>query len=185
MAANRTRAMQVLLEIVKQSPGDEVTGKTKVFKAFYYAHLYYAYGSANYLTDWPIVRMPRGPGIDDFKQLISPMVEQGVVEIEDTMVGPFPSVTFRATGKPMDAPPLEPAAVEAIRSAVELVAGKTAAELSELTHNHSRSWQTTNDGEEQNIYIDLVKEDDWVDALQKNVQAVKADVAAIWVTSCL
>ena len=38
---------------------------------------------------------------------------------------------------------------------------KSVAELRELTHEYSRSWRTTRDGEELDIYIDLQAEDEY------------------------
>ncbi len=46
------RAQQVLLEIARQSTGDAIVGKTKLFKTFYLAHLFYAAKSPGYLTEW-------------------------------------------------------------------------------------------------------------------------------------
>ena len=51
-----TAAAQIVLEIIKQSPGDEIVGKTKIFMAFYFAHLFYAADSTGYPSEWPIVK---------------------------------------------------------------------------------------------------------------------------------
>ena len=59
----RSKAKQVILEIIRQSKG-RLTGKTRLYMAFYVAHLLYAEQEAGYLTVWPIVKMPFGPGID-------------------------------------------------------------------------------------------------------------------------
>ena len=55
-------------ELIRQSAGDRIEGKTRLFKAFYFAHLFYARSAVDYLTDWPIVRMPQGPGIDPVRR---------------------------------------------------------------------------------------------------------------------
>ena len=38
----KERAKLVVAEIVRQSPGDELAGTVRLFKAFYFAHLYHA-----------------------------------------------------------------------------------------------------------------------------------------------
>ena len=53
----RTTAQQVLLELI-QDAGGVWEGKKRLYKAFYFAHLYYAEERPGLLTDWPIVRMP-------------------------------------------------------------------------------------------------------------------------------
>ena len=45
---------------------------------------------------------------------------------------------------------------QAIEDAVELVKSKTAVELSEETHVFSRSWHESQNGEELDIYVDLL-----------------------------
>src|SRR5262249_11867399 len=72
----RTRAQDVILEILRSADG-EWTGKARLFKAFYFAHLYYASERPGRLTDWPIVRMPQGPGIDRSEELFEELKEQG------------------------------------------------------------------------------------------------------------
>ncbi len=46
-------------------------------------------------------------------------------------------------------------AIKAIRQAARYVADKSAAELSEITHEYSVSWNNTGDGQEQQIYQDI------------------------------
>jgi hypothetical protein len=57
----RIDAQRLVLELIR-SAGGAWDGKARLFKAFYFAHLYYARSEPGILTDWPIVRTPRGPG---------------------------------------------------------------------------------------------------------------------------
>ncbi len=156
---DRNRAKDIILEIVRLA-GDNIRGKTRLFKAFYIAHLFYAKRAPGYLSDWPIVRMPHGPGIDSADQLIKELVGEGRLAVHTTDVGPYNELQYVATCK--QAPPsLSLSAIDAIRDAVDFVEGKTAAELSELTHEFSRSWKAGKDGDELNIYIDLVSDEDY------------------------
>lgn len=159
-ARDQELAELVILEIARQSPGDEIIGKVRLFKAFYLAHLYFACDLPGYLTEWPIVRMPKGPGIENFGLLIESLVQQGTLKVEAVKVGPYPSTRYRATSSVPPYQPLSEEATNAIREAVEFVANKSGAQLSDLTHEFSVSWNEAEDGEELSIYRDLLREED-------------------------
>ena len=175
------RAQQVLLEIARQSPGDEVKGKTKLFKIFYFAHLFYAAESPGYLTEWPIVRMPLGPGIEQFDSLISDLVRKGMLICESIRIGPYPSEKYRAVAAPSSDTLLADDEIEAIRKAVEFASDKTAEELSAFTHEYSRAWNESDEmGQELNIYKDLLTDDEHSRRLQDKVSQVEAELDGLW-----
>src|SRR5438876_6783453 len=153
---NKERAKRMILEILRQAGGE--LGKTKLFKAFWLAHLYYFKIAPDYLTDWPIVRMPNGPGIDRADRLILELVQSGHVERSHIPKGPFTEINCRLTGKPMDGELLSNA-VDAIRTAVTDVKNCSAEAISELSHDFSRSWKNTPNGSELDIYGDLIPDD--------------------------
>src|SRR5438034_9436388 len=101
----RATAQQVILELIRQGKGEWV-GKAKLFKAFYFAHLYYADERPGILTDWPIVRMPEGPGIHDSGTLFAELVREGYLTIDRTHEGPYPEQRYRLTDKGTTALPL-------------------------------------------------------------------------------
>lgn len=169
----KERAKNVIVEIARQSSGDAIEGKVKLFKAFYFAHLYYAGDEVSYLTEWPIVRMPRGPGIDDFAMLIDELVDEGRIRVEHITVGPYPSVRFCATD-PAQHP--NAGAVKAISKAVRFVSNKTGGELSDITHEYCQSWATTPNGSELNIYSDLVRRDPAAEKRAENVSKAVNEV---------
>ena len=70
----RDKAKQVIAEIVRQSTAERMRGKTKLFKAFYFAHLYYAKANVDYFTDCPIVRMPNCAGTDKFHPRVNELI---------------------------------------------------------------------------------------------------------------
>lgn len=152
-------ATAVIYNIVELSTGNRLETRTRLFKAFYFAHLYYAKATGRPLTHWPIVRMPNGPGIHDADFLIHLLTESGHIEQERVSVGPYPSDRFR-TGH---ATPLEldDEQRKAIADAVEFVTDKTAAQLSDLTHENSRSWQSSRNGDAMDIYLDLLNDDEY------------------------
>src|SRR5262245_14796407 len=102
----RTRAQDVILEILRSADG-EWTGKSKLFKAFYFAHLYYANEQPRLLTDWPIARMPQGPGIDNSHELFNSLVAAGLLTVEPIHDGPYPEYRYRLTdrGRTAERPP--------------------------------------------------------------------------------
>jgi hypothetical protein len=152
------RAKKIIVELVRQA-GGEFQNKTNLFKAFWKAHLAYAANSPGYLSNWPIVRMPNGPGIDDFDLLLAEMLADGWLTIGETEVGPYRAMTF-SLGPSCPPPSLPAAAIDAIREGVQAVDGKTATAVSGESHENSRVWREARDGEELDIYLDLISDQD-------------------------
>lgn len=157
---NKERAKRIIVEIIRQA-GGQITRKTALFKAFYFAHLFYAESEPGYLSDWPIVRMPHGPGIESANELIKELTDNGFIRTDHTPIGPYKAITFRTTQKELSEPELHSAEVAAIRRAVNLVKNMSAAELTDLTHEFSRSWNEAKHGERMDIYVDSIPEDEF------------------------
>jgi hypothetical protein len=152
------RAKQIIFELIRQN-GGSFTKKTNLFKAFWHAHLKYAEKNSGVLSDWPIVRMPNGPGIEGFDRLIGQLMESGLLNVDDGEErGPYAGILFEVTpaGMTLDSS-LESAELEAIRAGVEEVLGKTAAQVSQ--ESHQRAWNEAKDGHEMNVYLDLSPDD--------------------------
>jgi hypothetical protein len=152
------RAKRIIVELVRQADG-QFQNKTNLFKAFWKAHLAYAANNAGYLSTWPIVRMPNGPGIEDFDYLVSEMLADGWLTIDETQVGPYRAMMF-SLGPNCPSPSLPEAAIEAIREGVKAVDGKSAVAVSDESHRQSRVWREAKDGEELDIYLDLIDDDE-------------------------
>jgi hypothetical protein len=157
-----TDAKTVVLEILRQAEGEWI-GKTKLHKAFYFAHLYYGKDRPGMLTDWPIARMPQGPGIHNSRDLFADLIRNDFLTEELIHEGPYPEYRYRLTekGKQAAAPHVD--AVHAIEQAVMFCKDRTASELSQLTHDRSRSWNAGKDGDILNIDIDLIPEDEYAE----------------------
>lgn len=172
------RAKQVLVELIRAA-GGEWTGKTRLYKAYYLAHLYYAETEPGYLTNWPVLKMPYGPGIECGDGLLKELVLSGVLAIKHTAVGPYTATAYGLTGKPVAGEPLSQEAVRAIEQAASFVREKGATDLSDLTHEFSRSWNSAQEGQELNINVDLIPDDEFA-ARQERLSTLKTELLAAW-----
>ena len=170
-------AKQIILEILRA--GGVLNFKTSLFKAFYHAHLRFAATHTSYLSAWPIVRMPRGPGIDRFDVLIGELLAEGAVETHQIKAGPYEGFQFRITDKTARRNMLPDGAIEAIEYALEQVKGRTATQASDDSHSASRAWRDARDGEELNIYLDLQSDDEYA-AQKQRVEETAEALRAAW-----
>jgi hypothetical protein len=156
----RTDAKRVILELIRKADG-EVTGKTRLFKAFYFAHLIYFESSPGLLTDWPIARMPQGPGIHKSEELFGQLLAEGHLIIERVHENVYPEYRYRLTDKGAGLAPLPADADLAVQRAADFVKDKTAVQLSQITHEYSRSWIEGKSGDILDIYIDVIPDDEY------------------------
>ena len=155
-----TDAKRLVLELIRKADG-QVTGKTRLFKAFYFAHLIYFENNPGLLTNWPIARMPQGPGIHKSEELFDQLVKEGWLVIDHVHENVYPEYRYLLTEKANDLAPLPNAADLAIQRAVDFVKDKTAVQLSQLTHEYSRSWIEGKSGDLLDIYIDVIPDDEY------------------------
>jgi hypothetical protein len=174
------RAKKIIVELVREA-GGQFQNKTNLFKAFWKAHLAYATNNPGYLSTWPIVRMPNGPGIEDFDYLVSEMLADGWLTLDETQVGPYQAMVF-SLGPNCPPPSLSTPAVEAIRLGVQMVDGKSAAAVSDESHRQSRVWREAKDGEELDIYLDLL-DDTERDRLERDFASLSGAITLTYATS--
>lgn len=158
--ASKERAKAIILNIIRQN-GGIFEGKTRLFKAFYFAHLYYYKDAHMLLTDWPIVRLPEGPGIHAGTELIQELRQSGRISTSARPNGPFIEEVYSL--EVADTPEMNEAERSAIDKTCEFVHGKSANMLSDLTHEESRSWKKRSNGDELNIYVDLQTDEEYDD----------------------
>jgi len=174
------RAKRIIVELVRQA-GGQFQNKTNLFKAFWKAHLAYAANNPGYLSTWPIVRMPNGPGIEDFDYLVSEMLADGWLTLDEAQVGPYRAMVF-SLGPACPPPSLPEAAIEAIREGVRAVDGKSATAVSDESHRQSRVWREAKDGEELDIYLDLIDDAERA-RLEENFSALAGAIGTSYATS--
>ena len=154
-------AKRVLLEILRQvpdqKPGARGLDRESLTEVFWSAHLYYAKGNPGYLTNWPLVRSRWGVEIKDASALLAELVEEEFVRVEQVEFGPFPVTVFCSTGKE-DGAEMSGGAVQAIRQALN-EAPRVLPFRSGWPPLYSRTWRNTPEGEEMDIYLDLIPED--------------------------
>jgi hypothetical protein len=172
------RAALVVYEIVRQN-GGTFQNKTNLFKAFWKAHLNYTRKHGGYLTGWPIVRMPNGPGIGDFDIVLGKLLSEGLIRCEEATVGQFAAFVFEISKD--SSPPFSLTAneIEAIREAVQETANKSATSVSKESHDASRTWRDAKDGDELNIYLDLVPDEQYADR-KRQMDATVKELASVW-----
>jgi hypothetical protein len=171
MADSREIAKQVICEIIAVS-GGRLTGKLRLYKAFYFAHLYFWENNKGALTDHPIVRMPLGPGIDDGDALLEELRHEGKIAITQQFIGPYRELVYEIA-EPIRLDPSVPR-FKAIEEAVRWIEGKSASQLSEETHVFSRTWREGDDGQVLNIYLDILEESEYNRVKQGLLQAEDA-----------
>lgn len=171
-AGNRSaqEAKDTICDLIAAADG-VMRGKVRLHKAFYFAHLFHWRDAEGVLTAHPIVRAPQGPFIDDAERLIEELRRDEVLSISTAPVGPFQETVYRLE-EPRTVDPGTPRG-RAIHQAVELVLNRSAVELSELTHEHSVSWQTTENGREMDIYLDLLS-DEQLSEMRREIAEVRA-----------
>jgi hypothetical protein len=175
--ASREAAKDVICELIAAA-GGALRGKVRLNKAFYFAHLYYWRDAGDLLTDYPIVRLPLGPCIDDAHDLLGELVEARRLNVSTAPIGPYEEYVYRLADGSCAVDAASPRG-RAILEAVAFVENKSGAELSEITHEHSWSWLTTPNGDEMNIYIDLVDHSELAE-IRNQIEQVKSREGEIW-----
>ena len=173
---DRSLAKEIILEILRQA-GARFRGKARLYKTFYFAHLYHYKEGNGLLSDWPIVRMPQGPGIDEGTQLLHELKAEGRIGLHSEECGPYKEVQITLTSP--EPSTLGPAEILAVKQAVAYVAEKSASDLSNETHEYSRSWLKMPDGAPLNIYVDVLDDEEYENTASE-IDRLNADLAAVF-----
>lgn len=156
---SKDRAKAIIVEIIRQA-GGTFQNKTNLFKVFWLAHVKYARSHVSHLSDWPIVKLPNGPGIDAFDSLLGELMEAGIVETVDVESGKF--VGFHLHLKDHDAfrDVLSKDASSAIRSAVDGFEGVSVTAV-------SRAWKLARVGDEIDVALDTMSDEEYEQASER------------------
>lgn len=176
MPSERERAKAIVVELIRES-GGVFRNRTNLFKAFWKAHVEYAKSHLAPLSEWPIVRMTHGPGIDRFHLLLGELIAEGMVEEEEVEFGDKSGFRFVLTGTPSETFSSEERA--SIRAGVSFVSRKSAARVREESHLESRAWRSAKDGDRMDIFLDVIPEDGYdqrTERISRIIDKVKATV---------
>lgn len=158
------RAKGILLAICSR----RVDGwpRTLVYKIFWHAHLRHMAQNGRALSDWPIVWMTHGPGIEKGDVLLDALEgERAILQEKKLVAGERESII----AKPLDRArvdgawtSLSDAQRESIEWACKLLWASTSEEASLKSHLDSRAWQAycKHPGRELPIYTDLIEDDE-------------------------
>jgi len=178
---DRQRAKSLLVFIVRAG-SDGILGRARLYKAFYAAHVIYLRDHGRALTPWPLVHMPYGPGVDEGDALLQELESERAVLAERALVGPYAASRYRPGPESSRYRLDEAPAAEAVTKAVTWVEARSTAQLTADTHDFSRSWQATRDGEELPIALDTMSDDEYATAI-RSVEAAKEDLGALFPTA--
>lgn len=160
-------AKNLILKIISLAEPEGLLGRVRLFKAFYYSHLNYMKTTGQLLTRWAIIHMPFGPGIDNSELLTDELIDEKSINAESV-----DGTKCYKLGSNAILPAFNSKAEKAIEQAVQYVIFKTAKFLSDKTHETSRSWKETTNGEIQNIALDLLT-DEQLQAIEKALEPDK------------
>lgn len=167
----KDKAKRVFLKLIAAS-GNRLEGTVRLVKAFYYAHLFHWDATGETLTDYPIIRLPNGPAVDDYDKLLLELARDGFLKIEQINIGfPNPQDVYITTA-PVE---VDDEADAAIKKAADFIRGKTGAQLIKLTHDNSHSWKEAKNREELDIYRDSMSKEDY-EAMKARIAAARDDL---------
>jgi len=153
IVSDREKAKQIILAIIQES-GGTLYGTTRLYKAFYHAHLFFWKEHKGALSFYPVVHMPKGPGVDQGAELIRELRLEGKVGVTQRPAGDYMEDVYKITNG--GTPDLTEAELDSIRKALGVVEDKFARHIS--AESHGPSFETTVDGQEQNIYLDTLSD---------------------------
>ncbi len=155
--ARERRAKAVLVALVRHHEGERLN-RTILYKAFYLAHLVHMHRRGAALTDWPVVKMPRGPGVGRGPQILQALHAEGTLSERPGEWGPYSGFEYSVADRRRAEEylsELHPAEIESIVEACRMIKDADGAGLSRWSHEVSRAWNKAKDGEELPIYADL------------------------------
>ena len=137
--------------------GGMFEGLTRLNKAFWRAHVYHYRHQDGLLSTYPIARLPEGPAIDDFEDLLISLEREGRIELGQRDKFDYVETTITLKSAP---PVLDEDEETSIKNAVEWVKGKSAKQVSHESHSLSIAWQKCKNGELLDIAFDALSDEE-------------------------
>lgn len=174
--SDRDKAKAVLLEAALVA-GRSGLQRTNHYKVFWLSHLVNLLQTGLHLTNWPIVKMPAGPGVDAGAELLDELQMAGLLTIERQAIGPYISKPAVVPPTALDAAErvvrehLTSAERESIREAYGSIGSSGAGAASDWSHAVSRSWREASPGSALDVYADLYQDDMEFDELRTRLNS--------------
>ena len=175
-AESRAVAEDLVVEIVRAA-GGEFANKTNLFKAFWLANREHAAIRLVPMTEWPVVRMPNGPGIDRFDELTESLQDSGRLTVVIEPVGSKERFVYRTDSSEKTS--LTGEQIELVQGAVQRVQRLTASAVSDLSHDESLSWNERRNGDPLDPFLDSL-DPQFVDATSRRLQHTAAESAGLF-----
>lgn len=151
----REERKRLIAAIIQESPSGRLNGRTRLFKVYWLAHLFYWKHHEGLLTaSHGMVHMPNGPGIDKHDDLFFEMVMDGQISLSTRTAGPFEEDVFKSLKRVE----VSASTRDSIKRAFRFLNGLNATQISDLAHDYSTSWKDTSSGQPLDIYLDLQSE---------------------------
>ena len=171
------------MALVAECPRPKRLEKTQLYKGYWLAHLLHMDKHGAILSEWPVVKMTHGPGIERGADILAELVDAGVLRQASVNHGPFTatcySIADRRAASRIRAE-LREEEVASIREACELVSNRTAKQLSEFSHEKSRAWKRADMGHELAIYADLVWDDEESEDLAERLKDAERHLRSVF-----
>jgi hypothetical protein len=146
------KAKNIVCAVVAAS-GGQFHGKTRLNKAFWRAHVVHYHKQNGLLSSYPIARLPEGPAIDDYEDLLVVLEREGRIELGQREESGYVETTITLKSQP---PILDEGEMASINEAVAWVRPRTAQQVSRESHESSLSWQKKANGELLEIAFDAL-----------------------------
>ena len=151
------KAKNIVCALVHFS-GGKFEGKTRLNKAFWWAHVFHYRNHSGLLSKYPIARLPEGPVIDDCDAVLVNLEREGRIKISEQPKGDYNETVITLTSAP---PTLEDDETDSLKEAIAWIRGKSAVAVSNESHELSVAWQKGKNGEIIDLAFDAL---DRVDA---------------------
>lgn len=173
VVSERERAKQIIAEIIRVA-GGMLTSKTELVRAFWRAHIVFAESQPGYLSFWPVLKTPAGPAIKDVDRLLGELVAAGILRIDEPKGNGVAGFRLELSGQPGPGE-IADEAVEAIGQAV----AHPAEPIDLADYCSLRSWNAASDGDELNIYVDVIPEAEYADRKRRLLE-MDAVLNSVW-----
>lgn len=183
LIANRERAKALLVALVRECPQGAPILRTQLYKGYYFSLLMCMHALGAELVDWPVVKMPQGPGVESGEELLGELCAEGVLVMSNESVGPFRGFGYRIAdvdAADRYADEFSEPETQAIRDACAYAHSKTAADLTNTTHELSRSWKACEMGHALPIFADLLLDDEPVEEMKSRLEKIADEFKGVF-----